>query len=54
MKATLFSLITFLCLIATGQAQNFGWELRVLKYENNADRPTIVFLHDSLGSIKLW
>lgn len=29
-------------------------ELQVLKYGNDADKPTIVFLHDSLGSIELW
>jgi pimeloyl-ACP methyl ester carboxylesterase len=29
-------------------------ELHVLKYGNDAHRPIIVFLHDSLGCVELW
>lgn len=29
-------------------------ELYVVTYGNKAERPTIVFLHDSLGSVELW
>jgi pimeloyl-ACP methyl ester carboxylesterase len=29
-------------------------ELHVVKYGNYAERPTIVFLHESLGSVELW
>jgi len=29
-------------------------ELYVLKYGNDANRPTIVFLHESLGCVELW
>lgn len=29
-------------------------ELHVMKHEKDPNRPTIVFLHDSLGCIELW
>ena len=29
-------------------------ELHIVRFENEADRPTIIFLHDSLGSVELW
>src|SRR6478735_6198213 len=29
-------------------------ELHILKYGHDADKPTIIFLHESLGSAELW
>jgi len=29
-------------------------ELHIIQYGNDAERPTIIFLHDSLGCVELW
>lgn len=35
-------------------SDHFGNKLYVEFYKQYADRPTLVFLHDSLGSVQLW